>query len=57
MHSSEVFPKSNLFIFGYFDPEKMFLIMKVNNFPVYLSDISAKAASLVHMRDMMRWTV
>ena len=30
--------------------------MKMNDFPVYLSDISAKTASLVHRQDMMSCT-
>ena len=31
----------------YFDPEKLFLIMKMNNFHGYLIDISAKTKPLV----------
>ena len=36
--------------------KRYFSIMKMNDFPVYLSDISAKTASLVHRQDMMSCT-
>ena len=45
---SEVFfSKSNLFIFEYFDPQNMFLRVKVNNCRGDLCGITAKATTLV----------
>ena len=50
----KILSKSNLFIFGYFDPIIIFLIIKMNNFWGDLSDISARTATLVrglHLSD------
>ena len=44
--TSEVFFKIKLLFFGYFNPVNFFLIIKICNFRGYLSDISAKTATL-----------
>ena len=44
------FSKLNNFIFGYFDPENVFLIMKINNFRGDPTDNSAKKEALVKYR-------
>ena len=38
--------KSNKKCFGYFDPEKMFQIMKMNNFRGEITDVSDKKEAL-----------
>ena len=40
--------KINCF-FGYFEPEKIFLIIKINNFRGELTDISAKKEALLRI--------
>ena len=40
------FSKLNKILFGYFDPEKIFLDNKINNFRGELTDISAKKEAL-----------
>ena len=42
-----LFSKLNILFFGYFDPEKIFLDNRMNNFQGELTDISAKKAALV----------
>ena len=47
---SEVFFTMNSLFFWVLDSYKyIFLIIKINNFPGYLGDISAESASLLHV--------
>ena len=45
--TSEVVFKIKIILLGYFDPVNLFLIIKINDFWVNLSDISARTETLV----------
>ena len=46
-YTLKIFSKLIYFIFGYFDPIIIFLIIKINDFRGDLTDISAKTATLL----------
>ena len=46
--------KLNKLLFGYFDPEKYFEIIKITNFQGELTDISAKIAALMCAIHLLR---